>query len=247
MKIAFTGLMSLLLFAFVSLPSVEAFTLNVTSDIHAGSQKKRDYSKSTPGNIIYPSKGVSYFSAFLNQPGDIYIALGDNSNKCKDAKKYDKKLRKAVDKSGKQVYFGFGNHDCDKGFKYLSGSKYYSVDKDGWRIIVMNSEEVSYNPTGQNDGGFSDEQIKWLKEKLDTDKKIVIAISKPPFRKDTVTPKPTYEKFFEAIKDTNVKHVLGGDYHVVHKTKEVDGVKYHFVQALTLKGSQGRYLKLDLD
>lgn len=233
-----------LLFGLAS--SADAFTLNVTSDIHAGKQKKRDYTKYQAGNIVYPKNGESFFKAFLNNPGDLYIALGDNSNTCKDASKYDKKLAKAVAKSGKQVLFGFGNHDCDKGFKYLSASKYYSFDKENWRIIVMNSEEVYSNPDGQNEGGFSDTQIEWLKGKLDTDKNIVIAISKPAFKKDLVTKKQTYEKFFKAIEGKNVKHVLGGDYHVFHETREYDGVKYHFVQALTLKGSQGRFLKLDL-
>lgn len=236
-----------IVFVFGLTPNAEAFTLNVTSDIHAGKQKTRDYRKYTAGNIIYPKKGESFFKAFLNQPGDMFIALGDNSNTCGDAKKYDQKLAKAVAKSGKQVLFGFGNHDCDKGFKYLSASKYYSVDKEDWRIIVMNSEEGYSNTDGQNDGGFSDTQIDWLKNKLDTDKKIVIAISKPAFKKDLTTKKDTYEKFFEAIDGKkNVKHVLGGDYHVFHETKEYDDVKYHFVQALTLKGSQGRYLKLEL-
>ena len=241
MKTLFLIAVWVFVFAFGLASSADAFTLNVTSDIHAGKQKTRNYEKYTPGNTIYPKKGERAFKSFLGQPGDVYLALGDNSNTCKDASKYDKKLAKAVAKSGKQVYFGFGNHDCDKGFKYLSASKNYIVDKEDWRIIVLNSEE------GDSTGGFSESQLKWFEEKLDTDKKVVVAASKPAFQKDLKTPKPTFEKFLSIIKEhDNVKHVLGGDYHVFHETKEYDDVKYHFVQALTLKGSQGRYLKLEL-
>lgn len=228
-----------LLFGLAS--SADAFTLNVTSDIHAGKQKKRDYTKYQAGNIVYPKKGESFFKAFLNNPGDLYIALGDNSNTCSDAKKYDQKLAKAVAKSGKQVLFGYGNHDCDKGYKYLSSAKHYVVDKEDWRIIVLNGEE------GDSTGGFSKSQMDWFEDKLDTDKKVVVAVSKPVFQKDLVTPKPTFSEFLSIVKKhDNIKHVLGGDYHVFHETREYDGVKYHFVQALTLKGSQGRFLKLDL-
>lgn len=231
---------------FGTVQSASAFTLNVTSDIHAGKQKKRDYNKYTPGNVVYPKKGEAFFKNFLKNSGDVYLALGDNSNKCSDAKKYDQKLAKAVAKSGKQVYFGFGNHDCDKGFKYLSSKKYYTIDKDNWRIIVLNSEEGA-----DATGGFNNSQLEWFKEQLNTDKKVVVAASKPAFEKDLKTPKPSFKEYLSIIKDhENIKHVLGGDYHVFHTTKEFDeydGVKFHFVQALTLKGSQGRYLKLDLE
>jgi len=246
-------LLAVLVLAFFvsSVPSADALTLNVTSDIHAGKQKKRDYSKYTAGNVVYPKKAEKYFKNWLKNSGDVFLALGDNSNTCKDAKKYDRKLRKAVEKSKKAVYFGFGNHDCDKGFYYLSGSKYYTIDKDGWRIIVMNSEENGESKDGYGLGGFSDKQMEWLKEQVKTDKKVVIAASKPAFEKDLKTPKTTYKELFKVIEDNeNIKHVVGGDYHVFHQTKEFDeykGVKFHFVQALTLKGSEGRFLRLDLD
>ncbi len=228
-----------------SAPVASAFTLNVTSDIHAGGQKKRDYNKYTPGNVIYPKKWGSAFDRFLATKADVYLALGDNSNKCSDAKKYDKKIAKKVQKSGKQVYFGYGNHDCDKGFKYLSSAKHYVVDKGDWRIIVLNGEE------GDATGGFSSSQLEWFEDQLDTEKDVVVAVSKPAFKIDLVTPKPTFEKFLSIVKKhDNIKHVLGGDYHVHHVTKEFDdyeGVKFHFVQALTLKSSPGRTLKLDLE
>jgi hypothetical protein len=242
-------ILSIGMFAFVLLfglaSSADAFTLNVTSDIHAGKQKTRDYRKYTPGNVVYPKKGEAFFKGFLAQKGDVYLALGDNSNTCSDAKKYDQKLAKAVAKSGKQVYFGFGNHDCDKGYKYLSSAKYYVVDKEDWRIIVLNSEQ------GDATGGFSDSQLDWFEDQLDTEKNIVVAASKPAWDKTYTVPKPTFERFLSIVKNhNNIKHVLGGDYHVYHFTKEYEeypGVKFHAVQALSLKGSQGRYLKLDLE
>jgi Calcineurin-like phosphoesterase len=240
-------LLFIIILAVMAIPTTsQAFTLNVTSDIHAGKQKTRNYTKYTPGNVIYPKKGESFFKAFLNRPGDIYLALGDNSNTCGDAKKYDQKLAKAVAKSGKRVYFGYGNHDCDKGYKYLSSSKNYVVDRDDWRIIVLNSEEKD-SAVG---GGFSDAQMDWFEKQLDTDRKVVVAASKPAFDKTYTVPKPTFERFLSIVKKhENVKHVLGGDYHVYHFMKEYEeypGVKFHAVQSLTLKGSQGRYLSLEL-
>lgn len=223
--------------------------VNVTTDIHAGKQSKRDYTRYTPGNIVYPRRGPDAFVEFLKQPGDIYISLGDNTNTCRDAGDYAPRLRAIADASDKSVYFGFGNHDCDPSFtEHLSGEKYYFVDFGRWRMIVLNSEEADYNPGGHNFGGFSEEQLAWLVRTLDTRRAVVLALSKPPFDKDLVTPKSSWHAFFEIVREhPNIRHVLGGDYHVFHETRAVDGVEYHFVQALTLEGSPGRFLRLELD
>lgn len=247
MKTLFSIGVFLFIFLFGLASSAEAFTLNVTSDIHAGGQKKRDYTRYQEGNVIYPKKWGSAFDRFLATPADVYLALGDNSNKCGDAKKYDKKIAKKVQKSGKKVYFGFGNHDCDKGYFYLSSAKHYVVDKGNWRIIVLNSEEKE----SDLGGGFSDSQLDWFEDQLKTDKNVVVAASKPAWDKTYTVPKPTFKRFLSIIKEhDNVKHVLGGDYHVFQFTKEYDeypGVKFHAVQALTLKSSPGRTLKLNLE
>ncbi len=240
-----------LLFAFLA-QGASAFTLNVTTDIHAGAAKKRDYTKYTPGNVIYPKKWGGAFDHFLATPGEVYLSLGDNSNTCKDAKKHDKKIAAKVAKSGKTVLFGYGNHDCDPYFsRYLHpGSKYYSYDRGNWRIIVLNSEEANSggDEYGYGLGGFSQTQIDWLKGQVNTDKKVVLAISKPAFMRDLVTPKHTYAPIFQIINEnSNIKHVLGGDYHVFHETRVVNGVQYHYVQALTLKSAPGRFLQLSLE
>lgn len=235
----------------VTATPVQAMTINVTTDIHAGGQKKRDYNKYLAGNVVYPKKWGSAFDRFLASPADLYIALGDNSNKCSDAKKYDKKIAAKVAKSGKKVLFGFGNHDCDKGFKYLNpGSKYYVYDKGDVRVIVLNTEEIINNNDGQNDGGLSDTQLSWLKEQLKTDKKIVIAMSKPAYKKDMVTRKGTFKEFFKLVEDSgNVEHIFGGDYHVPNAVKtytETGDTKWHFVPALTLKGSFGTFHQIKI-
>ena len=238
-------LLAVLMLAFFvsSVPVADALTLNVTSDIHAASKKKRDYSKYTAGNVVYPKKAEKYFKNWLKNSGDVFLTLGDNSNTCKDAKKYDKKLRKAVDKSKKEVYFVYGNHDCDKGFRYLSSSKYYAIDKDGWRIIVVNTEE--------GDAKISETQLSWLKEQVNTEKKIVIAMHEPAFSiVDRTSVDARFQPFLDIVKaNKNIKYVLAGHYHVFNETKEIEGytAKFVYVQALTLKGSEGRFLRLDLE
>lgn len=223
--------------------------VNVTTDIHAGKARERDYTRYTPGNIVYPAQGPEAFQKFLTEPGDVFIALGDQSNTCRDAEEYDNILADIVRASGKTVYFGFGNHDCDPYFsQFLAAEKYYFRDFGRWRLIVLNSEEEHYNPGGQDYGGMSAPQLEWLVTALDTQRDVVLAISKPAFDKDLVTPKENWKRFFEIVRShRNVKHVLGGDYHVFHETREVDGVQYHFVQALTLDSHQGRFLQLRLD
>lgn len=239
-----------LIVAIASSSTAQAMTINVTTDIHAGSPKKRDYTKYTAGNVIYPKKGTKHFNNFLASPADIYIALGDNTNTCKDWK-YAKKLRSAVDKSGKVVLFGFGNHDCDKGFKYLhQGSKYYTYDKGNVRVIVLNTEELYNNIGGQNEGGMSGTQIEWLKTQLDTEKRIVIAMSKPAYHKDLKTPKDAYRPFFEAIKGKdNIEHIFAGDYHVFNAVVAYLGypnIRWHYVPALTLQASPGFFQQIEM-
>jgi hypothetical protein len=229
-------LFAALLFLFIH-QSASAFVLSVTTDIHAGKMKKRDYTKYRAGNIVYPSDFDDKVREWLSTPADIYLALGDNINTCKDSLKA-KDLADIVKQSGKTVFFGFGNHDCDEGFKYLSNHKYYFYDKDNWRIIVLNSEEKKTD-TFQNDGGFSEQQLDWLEYQLDTDKNIVLAVSKPAYQTDLVTKKQTWSRFFDIVKKhKNIKHVFGGDYHVFHETREyedIPDVQFHYVQALSLR------------
>ncbi len=245
MKKAFAGvLLAVFAFSVIGAPTAKAFSLNVTTDIHAGSQKKRDMSKYTAGNIISPKKWDKYFKGFMSSNADVYLTLGDNTNTGKDWKKA-RDIRKLLDKKfqGKTVLFTYGNHDSDKGFRYLSSQKYYAFDKENWRIIVVNTEE--------GDAKISDTQLSWLKEQVKTDKKVLIAMHEPAFSiYDRTTVDARFQPFLDIVKaNKNIKYVLGGHYHVFNETKEVEGyeAKFVYVQALTLKNHEGNFLKLNLE
>lgn len=240
--------MLLLVFSIVILqaPQAQALTVSVTTDIHADNKKKRDYTKYTPGNIIYPKKWGTAFDSFLATQADVKIALGDNTNRCD--KKYANKVAK---KANGTVLFGYGNHDCDKTWNVLrGGSKHYSQDYGNVRIIVLNTEEVFHNTDGQNDGGFSQGQIDWFKSQLDTEKRIVIAMSKPAYKKDLTTRKSTFEAFFKVIEGKdNIEHIFAGDYHVfntVKTYKDTGNIQWHYVPALTLKASPGFFHQIKM-
>lgn len=239
-------LVALVLATLTGVPEAKALTINVTSDIHADKTKKRDYSKYTPNNIIYPKKWGGAFDKFISTPADVYIALGDNTNKCNT--KYAKKV---AAKAGGRVLFGFGNHDCDKTWPYLrGGSKHYVQDYGNVRVIVLNTEEIYHNTDGQNDGGFSSGQIAWLKDQLRTEKDVVIAMSKPAYKKDIVTKKTTMQPFFDVIDGkSNIKHIFAGDYHIHNAVKtypDTGAIQWHYVPALTLKSQFGAFHQIKL-
>jgi len=235
-KVFAASLLAVFMFTVMPLNQAHAFTLNVTSDIHAGDKKTRDYSSDGWRNIVHPKKWDKYFGAFLKSNADLYLTVGDNVNN--GEKGQSAGLQKMSKKAKRKVLFGYGNHDGSKNFKrYLAGALYYAYDKDGWRIVMLDT--MNFDQTQQD----------WLKKQLDTDKKVLIAMHYPPFSQDLKT--PANSVFLNIIngKD-NVKYVLSGHYHVFqNEVREYDdyaGVKFIFVQALTLDGHEGNFLKLEL-
>jgi predicted phosphodiesterase len=219
----------------------DAFTVNITADMHAGKESKRDKGdRDGVRNITYPKKWKGNFKNFLNDQADLYLILGDNINGSKKDYKLYRDMRVIVGKSKREALFVKGNHDKDKNYKYLSASKYYVTDKDNWRIIVLDTNER---------GKFSQTQLDWFKEALKTDKKVLVAMHEPPFVVNTKEPIGEFESFLEIVKENeNIKYVLSGHSHLF-ESKTVDGYAAEFitVQPLTLKGSVGKFLKLNLE
>lgn len=234
-------LVLVLIFALIFPVFCNAFTLNVTSDLHASTKSKRDKGiEYGVQNIIYPKKWKGNFKNFIKDDADLYLILGDNINGSKKDYKFYREMRKIVDKKKRTALFVNGNHDTDKKYNYLSAKKYYSTDKENWRIIVLD--------TNENDK-ISQTQLNWFEGELETDKKVLVAMHEPPFAVHSSDVVGAFGPFLDIVKENeNIKYILSGHSHL-SESKTVDGYEAEFitVQPLTLRGSVGEFLKLDLE
>ncbi|KKP68498.1 MAG: hypothetical protein UR66_C0005G0045 [Candidatus Moranbacteria bacterium GW2011_GWE1_35_17] len=218
-----------------------AFTVNITSDMHAGSKNKRDKGdRDGVNNVTYPKKWKKNFRNFIKDPADLYLILGDNINGSKKDYKLYRDMRLVVNKKKRAALFVKGNHDTDKKYNYLAAKKYYITDKDNWRIIVLDTNETNK---------ITQTQLDWFKEMLNTDKKVLVAMHEPPFVVNSTEPIGEFGPFLEIVKEhENIKYVLSGHSHL-SENKTVSGYTPEFitVQPLTLRGSIGKFLKLELE
>lgn len=218
-----------------------AFTLNVTSDLHAGKQSKRDKgNEHGVMNITYPRKWKTNFRNFIKDDAGLYLILGDNINGSKKDYKFYREMRTIVSKKKREALFVKGNHDTDKKYNYLSTKKYYSTDKDNWRIIVLDTNE---------DNKISQTQLDWFEEELKTDKKVLVAMHESPFAVHSSDIVGEFGPFLDIVKENeNIKYVLSGHSHL-SESKTVDGYGAEFITVapLTLRGSVGKFLKLNLE
>lgn len=237
----------------------ETLTVHVTTDMHAGGKKKRDYSSDRPGNIVYPREWEEYYRKMLDTPGEVYMTLGDNiSNFDHETRMYkgialanEEKRKKDV---GAVILNTIGNHDHREKFSQIWSEKnplpergyYRSYDFKKWRIIVLDSEELP-------GGTISPAQFEWLRGELNMDKKVLIALHRPILEYDLKTPLGGWGNTLLEIIGThkNIKYVLMGHYHIVlNETSILDAypeTKFVFVQALTLKDHKGKFVTLTLD
>ena len=118
---------------------------------------------------------------------DACIYLGDL---CEPIPKH-KHVREKLEKPGFPIYYIIGNHETDaheldeiKEFLSLNES-YYSVDMKGYRFIFLNTcyckKAGATYPFFENNYKdntefpiLPDEELEWLKEKLATDKKVLV-------------------------------------------------------------------------
>jgi predicted phosphodiesterase len=225
-------------------------TVAVITDIHAGSQDERKEGIE-PDNILYPSKFEENLKSALKnmKDCDLIIALGDNLNK--PSKKYAEKLREITKKY--PMVWVKGNHEDDKIFKYFHPVNHYYVDKENWRVIVLDNgnidHSIDYSKSDYIPRGYMEpEQVEWLKEALKTDRKIIIAMHVPVFDRsnfDSIYPEQEYLiKLFE--NSGNVKYVLAGHFHINEWHKNINGIEYYIVPSFSLKGREGYTMILDL-
>jgi 3',5'-cyclic AMP phosphodiesterase CpdA len=235
-------------------PQINYYKIGLMTDIHAAGQGIR--AKNTPGNVIYPNKYKTLLPEALEkmekEEVELIINLGDVTND--DSQKHAREIKRMTAEEEMEEIWVSGNHDSEE-IKETLGmpSNYYFVDKNGWRIIVLDSSEglddketrigyVVYN------GGIGNAQLDWLKDALKTENDVAIAMHHPIWDKETISYiNPVYEDFKNIIEQSrNVRYVFSGHWHTPYWEKEQNGIKYFGIAAFSLDGMEGFYKTIDL-
>ena len=206
-------------------PAGSVSSIAYITDIHADSAKIRN--DGTGSSVIYPSNYKKCLEEVLSLKTGLVIATGDNADRGDSS--YYQDLKSIT--NGRNVIWVKGNHDSND-FSILA-KNYYFVDYQNWRIIVLDSAEKFGSSTGYLDA----DQIAFLKDSLNTDKNVIVAMHHPPFfynsresiyTRDKIT---LYDDFFSAL-TPNVKYVLTGHWH--HEIgAEINGIQFLTEKALT--------------
>ena len=218
----------------------------IISDIHIGDYRphKGIYRKATPHaekllkNLVQ-KMNKSFKPDFVVQGGDMI----EDTNLAVDKKNYKKGLS-MLSKLKCPVYHLVGNHEL----KYLSvkflkdvldyKNLYFSFDNKNFRFIFLFTKRFYPSKEIKLDSS----QSKWLKKKVNTDKKIIIFSHYSLVPVDTrgnfwfsTRPDLTFIKnhpeFLRIIAGKNVKLVFNGHLHW-NKKKILKGVHYLTVQSL---------------
>lgn len=186
-----------LILALILLLPLQTFAFGWITDTHIGSEKSRK----TETDTVYPKKALKYLkSYFKSHKGSSVLITGDISHK---GRKQDyAKLRKLANKYNINLILVRGNHDL-KGM----GETYYSTIVDGYKIIVLDSNYIQ--PSGS--GGLSSDEMVFLKNELQTDLPVVVAMHHSVFHPLTGELMPEYREFSETAK--GVRYVLSGHIH----------------------------------
>jgi 3',5'-cyclic AMP phosphodiesterase CpdA len=209
--------------------------IGLITDIHAGNEKERIIEGVTMG---YPRVYKEHFSAALDemkkQGINLVIALGDNTNEGNE-----KKAQTLVDiakNKNMEIVWVKGNHDREEtnvmNVFGVQSPYYYYVDKGDWRIVVLDSSEI--DPAGT--GGIDPQQLDWLKNILQTDKSVVVAMHHPIYdEQHTDQILSVYSDFKNVLeKAGNVRYVLSGHWHTQAVANISNGITYKTIKSLTL-------------
>lgn len=219
----------------------------IISDIHIGDYRpyKGIYRKATPYaekilKIFVQKMNKTFKPNFVVQGGDMI----EETNLMIDKKNYKKGLV-MLSRLKCPVYHLVGNHELEylpeKFLKDALGYKkfYFSFDKKNFRFIFLftkrfyPSKEIKLDST----------QLKWLKEKLKTDKKIIIFThySLVPVNtrgnfwfstRPDLTFIKNHREFLKIVAGGNVKLVFNGHLHW-NKKRVLNDTHYITIQSLT--------------
>jgi alkaline phosphatase D len=107
------------------------------------------------------------------------------------------------------------------------GPDYWSLDRDGWRLIGLNAMLFD---TGHES---EEAQFEWLQKTIETDDPIAVFLHKPLFVEHrnegprgywTVTPEPR-KRLLALFDQVKVKLIGSGHLHI-HRETEIDGIKH---------------------
>lgn len=218
----------------------------IINDIHIGNYRphKGIYRKATPHaekllrNFVQKMNG-SFMPDFVVQGGDMI----EDTNLVVDKKNYKRGLA-ILSKLNCPVYHLVGNHELKYlSIKYLKETLkykklYFNVDSKSFRFIFLFTNHFYSSKEIKLDSS----QLKWLKKKLNTDKKIVIFSHYSLVKVNTrgnfwfsgrpdLTFIKNHRQFLDTIVGKNVKLVFNGHLHW-NKKVVVNGVHFITVQSL---------------
>lgn len=218
----------------------------IINDIHIGNYRtyKGIYRNATPyaekllRNFVQKMNG-SFKPDFVVQGGDMI----QDTNIVEDKKNYKKGLAILL-KLNCPIYHLVGNHELKYlSIKYLKETLkykklYFNVDHKNFRFIFLFTKR--FYPSKEIKLGSS--QIKWLNQKLNTDKKIIIFSHHSLVKVNTrgnfwfnerpdLTFIKNYHQFLDTVAGKNVKLAFNGHLHW-NKKVVVNGVHFITVQSL---------------
>jgi predicted phosphodiesterase len=231
--------------------AAETLKIGAIADIHASQQKSKT-APSEPRNVILPANFEKNLKTALQgtKDCDFTLILGDNSYN--NTEKYIARLKELA--QDYPVLWVKGNHDQAEIFKNLSENNYYYVDKNNWRIIILDNstfvpEELKNTEEVFTDRGWiSPEQLTWLKNSLQTEKQVLIAMHVPIFQVTNIDNlRPEQEELEKIFKESgNIKHVVFGHFHFYDQIMEKYGIQYHFISSVSLENNEGHYAIIEL-
>jgi predicted MPP superfamily phosphohydrolase len=202
--------------------TTQALTINLVSDIHAGSSPECGDYKCVPN-------WQEAFQSFLDSTEGLVVTVGDNTDQAK--KNYAAQLRTMAE--GREIYWANGNHDKKV---YLGDSKHYVIDKEDWRIVL-----IDYKSCGKKD-------VNWLKRVLKNykEEKVAAVLHYPIFKPVTFKVNKDCKKIEKVFRDYKVDYVFSGHRHGDSWTREYNGVTYQAIQGLT-QGFATNYKTMELE
>jgi 3',5'-cyclic AMP phosphodiesterase CpdA len=149
------------------------------TDIHADRFKRRD----VDSGRLYPRKYKDYlpkvFDILREKKIRTVIATGDNTNSGDD--NYARDILKIAKEKRMDMIWVKGNHDNDEVMDILGVEKnYYFRDIGKTRIIVLDTTEYSGGKYDYH-GGISQDQLEWIKNTIDVEKEVIVAMHMPMF------------------------------------------------------------------
>ncbi|HRY82182.1 MAG TPA: metallophosphoesterase [Candidatus Moranbacteria bacterium] len=221
----------------------KGFQITIATDLHAAMGPKE---KDIFGGTKWKEKMDYLLDKSKNS--EFIAMLGDNIQS-RDDQSFEE-LKKYEQESGKKFIWVNGNHDKeldqngDRRGLYMSGQKYYYVDHNNWRMIVL------YNLKQNKDKDFDcweidKEQMAWLESTLKTENDKIVFMHCPIFRDEIKKElRKKYLPLHDLFKKYNVKYVYAGHWHEQDIEKIFDDITYRVIPMIDVYDKRYEILQL---